>query len=162
MKYFTKEWCLGKLSDNKVNRILNDYNNYIKNIYEKLPLPLKLLTKNMYLHDGIITNVIFFKDKLSIELSGIFGDLQFGYYKLDIKYFNIDYIENEILKNIFFNKNIKILSDEIELLINDRFSHKFFFDTDKEIEIIFSNIKICISDASKKDYKNVICKVDIK
>lgn len=157
MKYFTKEWCLGILNEKKINSIANEYNEYIDKIYYKLPVTLKLLAKNVSLHDGIVKSVLFDKKNNILEIYGIFGDLQFGYFNLGLRYFNVDAINISKVHEIFLNKNIEILNDEIEILSEEKFSHRFIFQTKQEFEILFTDIEITVTNASSKEHKMEIC-----
>ena len=87
MKYFTKDWCFGKLDDKEYENVERNYQKYIENIYEDLPATLKILIKNINLHDGIIKKGTFLKKENLFELEGIFGDLNFGYFGLTLKYY---------------------------------------------------------------------------
>ncbi len=161
MKYFTKKWCFSELSDDEINNNINLYNRYINFIYDNLPVTLKLLLKSISLHDGIINSVTYVKSKKFLELSGIFGDLQFGYYNLIIKYLNINHFEKKYLEEIL-NNNDEILRDEIEKLSNSNYSHKFIFNSGNEFEIVFSDIELYFRNSSSKEYKKKKCKINIK
>ena len=115
MKYFTQQWCWADLSTQQVEKISKSYDNYTDSIYAKLPFPLKLLAKSICLHDGLVKKLTFTPAEKNLALSGIFGDLAVGYFKMRIEYkcvlnFNL----NEIF-NVFAKKKIEILRDEIEV-----------------------------------------------
>ena len=74
MKYFTKKWCFVELKDKEVDSIYEKYQKYISEIYLKLPVTLKILVKDLLLHDGLIKKIIYFKNQRKIEIEGIFGD----------------------------------------------------------------------------------------
>jgi hypothetical protein len=159
MKYFTKEWCSGKLEDNKVKEIKRDYWNYIDIINESLPFSLKFLANNINLHDGIINKASYSSEKNSLSIVGIFGDLQVGYFNLEIRYLNIYKLEKDTLTSIFKGQKLEVLSDEVELISKNLYSHRLLFLSKKEVEIFFSNIEIKVSAASPDDYKKKICQL---
>jgi hypothetical protein len=89
MKYFTREWCWSELNDKLIDKISKDYERYIDSIYIKFPFTLKLLTRKIKLHDGIISTISISSSQRTLSLSGIFGDLEIGYFKLEMHYKNI-------------------------------------------------------------------------
>lgn len=161
MQYFTKEWCLGRLDDNVTNEILNNYKNYIKNIFDTLPFTLKLLTKNLNLHDGLIKKVIILKNSKSLELQILCGDLQLGYFFLAIEYLEVLNVSDIILTNFFKAKKLEVLSDEIKMLSKTSFSHKILFSNEQYIDIHFKDIRFFIKNANTKDYKKDYCILEI-
>ncbi|MBU4510158.1 hypothetical protein KJ830_03815 [bacterium] len=161
MKYFTKEWCFGELKDTKMDKINENYQKYIAGIYLKLPVALKMLVKNLFLHDGLIRNIVYFRSQKILEINGIFGDLQFGYYNLKIKYYGINEINTKILKMIFNDKKVEILKDEIEMLNSQQYSHRIIFSIGEEIEILFKDLSIEIIDEKAENYKKENCNLKI-
>ncbi len=157
MKYFTKDWCFGDLDDDKIQEVKKNYWEYIDHIKDSLPFPLKLLATNINLHDGIIDKVSYFSEKKSLKIEGIFGDLENGYFKLEVKYLNISEPKIRVLKTIFEQQTIEVISDEIELVSPRLFSHRFLLSTKKKIEIRFSDIEIKINNASSESYKKETC-----
>ncbi len=159
MKYFTKDWCFGKLDDKEYENVERNYQKYIENIYEDLPATLKILIKNINLHDGIIKKVTFLKKENLFELEGIFGDLNFGYFGLTLKYYEIKLLSQDLLKSIFENKNLEILSNEIEKLNRQKYSHQIIFDNGHEFEIEFKNLELRLINESSESYQRVNCKL---
>ncbi len=158
MKYFTKEWCFSKLDDQEIEHRLESYRNYVQNIYKKLPFVLKLLVQNINLHDGKLETIYFSPDKKNLILRGVFGDLESHYFELEIEYLRIKNEKNDLLDSVFKDQEIEILSDEIEVLSENLFSHRILFSTQKYIEIQFEDIKFKIQNANPKDYeKSLIC-----
>jgi hypothetical protein len=94
---------------------------------------------------------------LSIE--GIFGDLQVGYFNLKLRYLNTYKLEEDILYSVFRDQKVEILSDEIELISKDFYSHRMLFSTNKEIEITFSDMEIKISSSIPESYKKEFCQI---
>ena len=161
MKYFTEDWCFSNLDDNEIEENLKSYRNYICNIYNKLPFVLKILAKGINLHDGKITSVAFIKKKKILNLNGIFGDLEVGYFLLKISYLYSCNIDASLLSHFFENQEVEILSDEIEMLEEKLFSHRMLFSNRKYIEIQFKDIEIAIQNESCQNYKSVVCALNI-
>lgn len=159
MKYFTKEWCFGEMTDEQCDATLNRYKKYIDQIYISLPFVLKVLAKNTPFHDGIVNSIEIQEDNLT--LIGIFGDLEIGYFKLKIVYkkTNIE-TNNRSFFSIFNKELLEILSDEIEILPDGYYSHKLLFSSKKEFEITFKDVEIEIANVNSETYqKKKKCKV---
>jgi hypothetical protein len=161
MKYFTKEWCFSDLNDREIDKRLVSYKDYISKIYEKLPFALKALSRNLNLHDGRLMKVIFNQKENALLLEGIFGDLQSGYYFLELKYIGISGLSTELLASCFRDQEIQVLSDEIEFISQNHFSHKFLFSTKRDIDIQFNDLQIGMRNAMPKDYKKTCCLFEI-
>jgi hypothetical protein len=157
MKYFTKDWCFSKLADQEIEQRSKSYRDYIQGIYKKLPFVLKLLTHNINLHDGKLEIFYFMRDKKQLIIKGIFGDIELNYFMLEIKYSNVFNLDAGLLKPIFQNQEIEILSDEIEILSENLFSHRMLFSTQKDIDIQFEEIELKIQNTNPKNYKKVLC-----
>ena len=157
MKYFTQDWCDGKLNDMETEQKLRFYRGYIQKIYEKLPFTLKILSQSVNLHDGRLKSVVFDSGKNKLLIKGVFGDLATGYFVLEVKYLQVVSVNIKLLVNIFKNKKIEILSDEIEMLSDAMFSHRILFSLNKCIEIKFKDIELKIKTATFEQYKRAVC-----
>jgi len=161
MKYFTKDWCYSNLNDHEIEKRLKDYRTYISSIYKKLPFVLKVLVQNINVHDGRLKSVCFVQDKKLLSLNGIFGDLESGYFFLEIKYLKVSNPDVDLLTSVFSNQETVILSDELELLTEGLFSHRMFFSTKQDVDIQFNDIEITIKNATPKDYKKLCCQFKV-
>jgi hypothetical protein len=157
MKYFTKEWSLGRFNDKKSEKAANDYIRYIDGIYNRLSPTLKLLAKNISLHDGIFKFVLLDRKNNVLEIEGVFGDLLFSYYNLNLKYNILESIKLINLNEMFSGNKMEILNDEIEIISDEKFSHKFLFDTYQELEILFTDVEMKIKNESSKNFKHQKC-----
>lgn len=158
MKYFTREWCWSELSDKVIDKISKDYEKYIDSIYITLPFTLKMIAKKINLHDGIISTVSLSSSEGNLILSGIFGDLEVGYFKLEIHYKNIFDFDLDRTILFFSGKEIEILRDELEVISNSRyFVHRFIFSSKAEFKICFRDCYLKIGNATSKDYKKIPC-----
>jgi hypothetical protein len=160
MKYFTQEWCWDDLSDTQVATVLQRYDAYINSVYLQLPFALKVLAKSMNLHDGIIKKVALSPLEKSFVLSGVFGDLEVGYFKLRIEYKGICNFDLRKTLAVFFKNKIEIIRDEIEVVkknSNVNFVHRFIFSNKSEFQINFCDCSLEIESAALKDYVKKPC-----
>ena len=63
------------------------------------------------------------------------------------------------MKSIFENKNLEILSNEIEKLNRQKYSHQIIFDNGHEFEIEFKNLELRLINESSESYQRVNCKL---
>lgn len=141
MKYFSRKWAL-EMEDDEQKDIRDDYWQHIASLTPSLPLAIKKLSR-LRLHDGLIRWVIFMKGKKQLQISLLCGDVQNGYFDLDliysgiqIKYFNI----NEFAK-LSRDRRTQLLYDEIDIY-RKRYIHRILFYPDGEIEIRFEKLHI--------------------
>lgn len=161
MKYFNEKFLYEDLPEEILKKISQDYVTYIENIYSKLPCGFKLLAKGIFLHDGIISEFYWDKRNNVVRLECHCDDLVIGYTDVTITYFEVqNKIDTTSLQPNDEYSYIEIYADEIELLESKYISHKLFFFTKKEIEIISKNVAITVQPKSKKEKKEA-CKVII-
>jgi hypothetical protein len=160
MKYYTKDWCFGKLSDEEIEKMDQKYNFYINKIYSKLPFTIKLLAKEINLHDGIVKKIKLSPRINVLFLEGIFGDLQTGYFSMEIKYIDIKEIDSTTFAGLK-DKKIEILSHEFEAVSDKRYVHRMIFSPGDELEIVFSDISINIQNLEPTAYKKSECSFDV-
>ena len=161
MKFFKKEY-FEEMNEALLDNAFSKYQEYIENNFSKFPVVLKILAKYIFLHDGILKQIIYETRKNLLILEYICGDLQFGYFGLKISCDLIKSFENSFLINLFQNKMIQILYDEIEVFNNKKFTHSFLYENSSEIEIIFEKASILIWEESPKSFVPQKCKVIIK
>jgi|GEM_PF-3153532 len=160
MKYFTSEWCWGDLSDNKIREISQNYDNYINRTYSKLLFPLKLLAKNINLHDGIVKKIKLSPSMENLIFYGVFGDLEIGYFNLKLEYKNVRNFNVNVAFDIFSKKIVEIVRDEIEIIEDKNgiiFFHRFIFSNKSQFQIEFSDCSLKIENANAKNYKKKLC-----
>lgn len=160
MKFFTKNWCFGDVTEKQSNEIVSSYENYIKSIELTLLPSLKILSSFLSLHDGIIYKIKYQKNRSLFHVEGIFGDRQFGYYCLFIKYKKTSKINTRLFLDRFNNKINEILATEV-LLNNKLFVHNMMFTSRHEMKIEFQDLEFKIQNSNSLNYKKRKCKVTI-
>jgi len=150
MKYFTNDWFFSKLSDDAIEEISGQYWDYIGCIFEKLPFALKVLSKHVNLHDGIVVERNFDKEKHFLKLELFCGDLQSGYFLLQLDYSGVSDQSKNLEKIKGFSE---IYTDELEMIGPNRFNHRILFSNSTEAQIDFSDISIKIVNKKSEDYK---------
>lgn len=146
MKYFTRRWY-GDIAEEESTRIRDSYWEYIENISEKLPFAVRILAKNINLHDAILQQFSYDITKKNVFLSCLGGDLQVGYFVLECTYTQVDHCQPN---DFFIGK--QILSDEIELLEPRSFCQRFLFTDYSETEIVFKELSLSITESTSEKY----------
>ncbi len=58
MKYFTREWATGVLSDREWESVCTRYQRHVKNLLPQLPDTITRLVTDISIHDGLIRRVV--------------------------------------------------------------------------------------------------------
>ncbi len=117
MKFFTREWHSGELSDEESERIVSDYWAYINTLLPNLPPPVATLARETNLHDGLIHRVLIQPEQKQLELGLRGGDLQVGYFDLDLTYSEVrmDRLDIPFLQGSAQRRQTEVLYDEVDL-----------------------------------------------
>lgn len=159
MKYFTPLWygevLDEELSDEEATKIRDSYWEYIENISEQLSFPLRMLAKQINLHDAVVTKFCYNSKEKSVFLQAYGGDLQVGYFCLECNYSGVSKYWNSLGENGSLIQK-EVLSDEIEMLQPQCFSQRFLFKKLNEMEIVFENVSISLCTINADDYLNLL------
>jgi hypothetical protein len=144
MKYLTKAWRSGSLPDSEVDRLRNNYWEYIEKNKNSFPTGIRLLATEINLHDGQFTSVVVNQSAKTLNMSLVVGDLQVGYEDLELKYSIVDFTRLSIdaLRFLANSEQTEFLYDEIENLGNGNYEHRISFWPDSELSIQFKAVEI--------------------
>ena len=144
MKYFTRAWAHGEPSDAENASIVRSYDRYIERITRLLPRPLATLARGISLHDALIRRVIADFDRHSLRLELLCGDLQVGYFDLEILYHNVEwgFLDQEALARRARDQETEILYDEVERITESVYEHRILFWPEDEIAIRFGDLDL--------------------
>ncbi len=143
MKFFTREWHAGEMSDEESERIVSDYWAYIDTLLPSLPPSVATLAREINLHDGLIHRVLIQPEQKQLELGLRCGDLQVGYFNLDLTYSEVrmDLLDIPFLQGLAQNRQTEMLYDEVDLE-DDDYVHRLLFWPEGEIAIVFRGLQI--------------------
>jgi len=144
MKYFTQEWAYGGLADADAEKVRSSYWRYIDSIMPKLTAPVIELAKHTNIHDGLIRYVVVDRQDEELLLALRCGDLQMGYYDLDLTYSNVEFNLDDIvaLASVSRNRKTELLYDEVDINEHNKFMHRILFNPENEISIVFTGLEI--------------------
>lgn len=143
MKYFTRGYISGELADAEAERIGTAYQQHIQVISDFAPVAIADLSKTN-LHDGLIRRVVVKHNTNELLLSLRCGDLQVGYFDLELLYsgVSLDIQLLKVLSRRAHDKQTEILADEIDAAADGRFVHRLLFWPEDEISITFANLRL--------------------
>jgi Protein of unknown function (DUF4085) len=143
MKFFTREWITSELKDEEFESVVPAYNRHLVKITPHLTPNLHNFVKTVNLHDGIIRRIVVDYTELILGLYLRCGDLQQGYYDLDIRYkdIQIDKAVVDTLAMAALNEKTEILYDELDITDDNKYIHRMIFYPDYEISIKFQDLE---------------------
>jgi hypothetical protein len=151
MKHFTSDWFFSRLAEEDMEKIAVQYWNYIDSVFEKLPFALKILAKSVNLHDGNVIASALEEKSHTLTLELFCGDLQSGYFLLQLIYTGI----SEDSKNFErLEKFTEVHAAELEAVSNG-FSHRLLLSSGSEVEIKFLDVSLQVYTKTAKDYKDI-------
>lgn len=140
MKYFTKEWFSGALTDEEMDKSLLTYWDYIDSIFGTLPFSVKVLSKYINLHDGIIQDMQVDQELKVMYLTILGGDLQSGYFG-----------RSEEVTSL--KKPREVLASELEMDNKSSFTHNLLLSDKEVLKVVFSDLSLSLSTMTAADYK---------
>lgn len=92
MKYFTPAWHRGDLTDEASGRAFGDYQRHLAGLLPNLPPEVRMLAARVNIHDGLLWEVAVNLELGTLRLTLRCGDLQVGYFDLELEYEQVDLI----------------------------------------------------------------------
>ncbi len=112
MNYFTPEWHSGHVDEHPGKK----YREHLVPLLRHWPTPVRLLANSISLHDGLIREFSWNTDEATLFLRLRCGDLQVGYFDLDLHYSGVLFspLDWASLLTLNANKNSEALYDEMD------------------------------------------------
>ena len=141
MQFFTREW-MSELDDRKYKATIPAYKAHLDRISPLLPGTVWTLARGVNIHDGLIRSVDLRRKRRALKLALRCGDLQVGYYDLDLAYRGVDWAASNLrdLASIARNVRTEAAYDEVDADSTDgetRAFHRIIFQPKGEIEVVF-------------------------
>lgn len=143
MRFFTRAMLSGELADAEVDSRSKAYQQRIDSLMDALPKDIAELTR-INLHDGLIRRVTVDNEAHLLSLVLRCGDLQVGYFDVDLHYSGITLTTQQlqVLSRRAHDRHTEILADEIDMAADGRFVHRLIFWPYDELEITFAGLTI--------------------
>ena len=124
MNYFTPEWHRGYVEEHPGKK----YREHLLPLLRQWPTPVRMLANSISLHDGFICKFAWDTQKATLFLRLRCGDLQVGYFDLNLHYFGVllSPLDWGNLLAISTSRMCSALYDEVDEE-NGRFVHRILF-----------------------------------
>src|SRR5262249_5892200 len=142
MKFFTRAWCDGEMSDEEADRVPELYAAHLRAIRSRLPFRVRRFVDDVNLHDGLIREVVLSDADHTLRITIRAGDQQVGYYDAELVYHDV---ETEpatvaVLDRARGSDSYELLYDEFDASEADRLVHRFIFQPEGEAAIAFRDL----------------------
>jgi hypothetical protein len=144
MKFFTRQWHAGDMPAREADKVPRAYAEHLESLLPRLPEALLALARNVNLHDGRIRQVRFDRPACVVTLAVRCGDLQSGYFDVDLIYKSLDFTNSELseLKAIAHDQQTEILYDEVDVSFRNNWVHRILFWPYRELCIEFGELEL--------------------
>lgn len=150
MKFFTRAWANGELSDEATQAIGPAYRDYLDSL--NLSPHLRELA-DLNSHDGYILNVNYDEAANSLKLRLRCGDLQVGYFDATLVFADAVIPPNdvELLRQATRPNDAEILYDEVDVLGRNKFEYRMLLWPDGEAAIRFRDVSLNIQNVLTRE-----------
>lgn len=154
MRFFTREWHAGDLSDAKADAVADAYRRHIASVRPALPPGVLELVDGLSLHDARIRRIILDSDVPEIRLELRCGDRITGYEDVALTYTDatLEPTTVEALREATRDSRTEVLYDEIDTAGRQRFTHRLLFWPYREAEITFSALTVERAPAADREF----------
>jgi len=142
IKFFTREWAHGDLSEEKCNEIRSAYRLHVDSLLSYLSESVAQLAKETSLHDGVIRRVCLDHKTGKLVLELRCGNRQTGYFDLDLIYLGVDFsaLDLATLAERAGDRETELWYDEVDIYNDGRYIHRVLFWPVGEISILFAQL----------------------
>jgi hypothetical protein len=140
MRFFTKEWLSGQLTDEAFEAVPTEYRLHLAAL--RLPHAVLALAE-VNIHDGLMLDVEYEPQPAKLMLRLRCGDLQRGYCDLTVNYSAaaLDPVSLSILRDAMRDPKDELLYDEVDR-VGDRFEHRLILSSHKEVCVRFAAVAV--------------------
>jgi hypothetical protein len=151
MKYFTREWASGDLSDEQCEEVQASYRRHIESLLPRLPASVVELEKQVSLHDGLVRRVVVDLPARQLTMELRCGDLQVGYRDVDLIYSGVEFATLDLteLASVARDRQTELLYDEFDVDEDRNYIHRILFAPAGEISVKFGSL--CLNQTNRPD-----------
>ena len=143
MLFFTRAWHRGELTDEEFERVPHEYAAHLKRILPSLPTAVQSFAREVSLHDGLFREVVvdYLQDQVTLCLRC--GDLQVGYFDLDLVYEGVDLgaLDLTTLRAAAEASDTEALYDEFDIDRDRGVIHRIIFRPQHQLSIVFNSMR---------------------
>ena len=151
MKWFTREWTRGQLSDAEADAVPALYAEHLDHIEAQLSVGALDLARNLNVHDGRVKG--WRQANKTIELDVVAGELQAGYQRILLTFEGSKLVHPTSLDDLdFANPRTEILYDEVDVTDSGAFEYRMLVWPDGEVAIRFDSVVVKKTAATAADW----------
>ncbi|WP_028471748.1 hypothetical protein [Nocardioides alkalitolerans] len=145
MRYFTRDWADGLLSDEETDQASEAYRARLAEIRPLLP-PGAAELADADLHDAVIDLVAWAPHDRRLVASWVAGDLQRGYVEVLVVYTGVtlDAGAIEALRDLARDRAAELMYDEVDLADDGSLRHRLLFWPRHEVVVAFGDVQVTV------------------
>jgi hypothetical protein len=147
MKFFTRAWVNGEVTDDDSDRTVAAYREHVAAISSRLSATVRALAQEISLHDAFVHSIIYDARGRQLEIRLLTGDLQVGYFDSVLTYGSaiLDQADVAALRAAAEDPETELLYDEIDLTSDGEYLHRILFHPARECEIMFRDLALSMT-----------------
>jgi hypothetical protein len=163
MRWFTRAWHRGDLGDAyDYQAVVDAYWTHIQELLPTVPPSVRELA-HPSLHDARFEEVTVDPQRRTITMRVMTGDLQLGYYSLDLIYGDA-VLEGTVIgefKRMVERPKAEILYDEVDRQTIGQYEHRFLIWPDGEFAIRFGDVGLTRTGTNARQYTDAVGRVTL-
>lgn len=145
MRYFTRDWADGLLSDEETDRASDAYRARLAEVRPRLS-PGAAELADADLHDAVIDLVAWAPHERRLVASWVAGDLQRGYVEVSAVYTGVTLEAGavEALRDLARDRAAELMYDEVDLADDGSLRHRLLFWPRHEVVVAFGDVQVTV------------------
>jgi hypothetical protein len=154
MRFYTRQWYDGALSDEDAETVHSRYAVHRDALRSKFPATVIALAYGVYLHDGRVRRIVLDSTRKTLMIALRCGDLQLGYFDLDLVYQEISMTESNLseLETVARDPLTEIVHDEVDAGSGGRWVHRILFKPYREVAVAFGQVALRIEPQPNREF----------
>lgn len=147
MRYFTRGWMSGELTDAETERTGEAYRARVAEIAPRLPPAMLRLTRDFSLHDALVERIVWNPTARCLRLSLVCGNVQRGHSLAQLTYDRAMLGQPRVdsLKRAAECRHTELVYDEVDVEDDGHLSHRLLFVPSEEVTIEFERFDMTVS-----------------
>jgi hypothetical protein len=154
MKFFTRQWCDGELSDEDADAMPTAYRAHLIALRSRMPATLRAFAQGINIHDGRVRGIALDRTRARLTISMRCGDNQVGYFDLDITYSGVSLREADrlALRKLGRKTDIEALHDEVDVSSPGAWVHRMLFSDYQEVSVAFEHFGMRLEPMAGREF----------
>lgn len=158
VRFLTRAWHAGDYSDEEADAVLSAYHVHRSAILPRLPNTLLMFSETVDVHDGLLRVATLNRADRTLQVGLRCGDLDKGYYDLDMSYIGIDLerLDVPVLKTIAEASRSEALYLEEDIVEPEWYVHRWlWWPFRRELDIDFADFTFTCEPRPDRDFAPV-------